>query len=323
MASPNATFTDIVTTTLRNHPSMVADNVSAHNPLLQRLQRDGQLEIVDGGYSLVEPLEYAENGTYQRYSGYDVLNIDSSDVLSAAEYDPVQIAIHVTMSGREERQNRGSNSIINLAARRLQNAIHTAANNFSVDIYSSGALTNQVEGLAAKITTDGTGSAGGIDAGTYSFWANQFYECPTAPSASTMKTHMQTLWMDCVRGVDKPNLIVLTRDFYGFYWDGLTDYQRYGNTEQSTAGAGFSQSDLKFNTASVFFDSNANFSATGETGYFLNTKYLRLKAYEGANWTQLDKKESVDQDASVRPIIWMGNLCMSNRSLQGTLIDAA
>ena len=40
----------------------------------------------DGGLSIVTPLEYASNSTYQRYSGYDVLNINAVDVLTAAEY---------------------------------------------------------------------------------------------------------------------------------------------------------------------------------------------------------------------------------------------
>jgi hypothetical protein len=31
---------------------------------------------------------------------------------------------------------------------------------------------------------------------------------------------------------------------------------------------------------------------------------------------------SVNQDGVVIPILWMGQLCCSNRSLQGVLIDA-
>ena len=37
MASANSTFTEIVTTTLREHPSVIADNVSEHNALYRRL----------------------------------------------------------------------------------------------------------------------------------------------------------------------------------------------------------------------------------------------------------------------------------------------
>ena len=112
MASPNATFTGIVTTTLREHPAEITDNVSNHNALYRRLKSKGQIEKLDGGYEIVCPLDYAENATYQRYSGFDSLNISASDVLSAAKYDWVQAAIHVTGSGRELRMNSGKNQIV-------------------------------------------------------------------------------------------------------------------------------------------------------------------------------------------------------------------
>lgn len=66
MESPNSTFTAIVTTTLREHKKELADNVTNHNALLQRLTKKGKIQVVDGGYEIVCPLEYAENSTYQR-----------------------------------------------------------------------------------------------------------------------------------------------------------------------------------------------------------------------------------------------------------------
>src|SRR3546814_531481 len=114
MASPNTTFTEMVTTTLRNHPSEIADNVSDHNALYRRLRDKGKIKRLSGGYEIVRPLDYAENATYQRYSGYDTLNISASDVLSAAKFDWVQAAVHVTASGKELRQNSGREAMINL-----------------------------------------------------------------------------------------------------------------------------------------------------------------------------------------------------------------
>src|SRR5262245_56352547 len=104
MPSPNSTFTEMVTTTLREHPKAISDNVSDHNALYNRLVKKGRISrSLDGGYEIVEPLEYAENSTYTRYSGFDNLNIQGSDVFSAAKFDWVQSAIAVTASGRELR----------------------------------------------------------------------------------------------------------------------------------------------------------------------------------------------------------------------------
>ncbi len=319
MASPNSTFTEMVTSTHRKHPGVIADNVSDHNALYRRLKTKGKIRKEDGGRTIVAPLDYADNSTYQRYSGFDTLNISASDVLSAAEYDWMQAAVHVTASGRELKMNSGDSAIFNLAKARLKNAIRTAANNMSVDIYSDGALTNQMGGLAHLVSTDGTGTVGGIVAGTYTFWKNQFYECSTAPSKTTIKTHMNTLWLRCKRGTDAPDLIVSSNDFFNFYWESLQDLQRYSDDTKATAGF----QSLKYVTADVIHDTNSNFSTTAEKMYFLNTEYLEMVVHSDANWSQVDDKMSVNQDAVVIPILFMGNLVCSNRSLQGQLIDEA
>lgn len=321
MPSPNATFTEMVTTTLRNHPNEIADNVSAHNALYSRLKKKGKIKSISGGYEIVKPLDYAENSTYQRYSGFDTLNVAASDVLSAAKFDWVQAAVHVTSSGRELRMNSGKEQIVSLAAARTKNAMRTAANNMSVDLYSSGALSNQIGGLAHIIQNAGTGTVGGINSSTYTFWKNKFREMAGSGtwSKSTIKGDMNAIWLDLNRGADRPDLIVSSHDFFAAYWESLQDLQRYGSADKAEAGF----QSLKFVDADVIFDSNSNFATTAEKMYFLNTEYLELVSHKAANWNTLDEKTSVNQDAVVIPIIWMGNLTCSNRSLQGVLIDAA
>lgn len=170
MASPNSTFTEIVSTTLREHKKSLADNVSNNNALWRRISEKGRIQVLDGGYEIVEPLDYAENSTYQRYSGYDVLNVSASDVISVMKFDWKQSAVHVTASGLELRQNAGKNQIINLAKARITNAMRTFANNLSSDMYSDGTTSNQMGGLQAVISDAGTGTVGGINSGTYTFW---------------------------------------------------------------------------------------------------------------------------------------------------------
>lgn len=321
MASPNSVFTEMVTTTLRNHPREVSDNVSRHNALYNRLSKRGKLRTVSGGYEIVRPLDYAENGTFQRFSGYDSLNVASSDVISAAKYDWVQAAVHITASGREMRMNNGPEALIDLAEARTKNAMRTAANNMSVDLYSSGALSNQMGGLAHIIQTNGQGTVGGINSATYTFWRNQFREAAGTGtwSKSTIKGEMNALYLSCVRGGDKPDLIVSSHDFFSAYWESLQDLQRYDAADEATAGFRA----LKYVDADIIFDSNTNFSTTAERMYFLNTDYMEMVVHRDANWTTSDEKVSLNQDAVVIPMFWQGQLVCSNRSLQGILIDAA
>jgi hypothetical protein len=322
MPSPNSTFTEIVTTTLRSHPSEVADNVSQHNALYRWMKSKGKIKTVSGGYEIIRPVDYANNQTYQRYSGYDTLNVQASDVLTAARYPWVQAAVHVTASGAELRMNAGKEQIVDLAEARLKNALSTASNFMSLDLYSNGALANQMGGLASIIQTNGAGTVGGIDAGTFGFWANKFREISGSNTwtKATIKGEMNALYLSLVRGADKPDVIVSTHDFYAAYWESLQDLQRFASAD--SAAAGF-QSLMYAGNIPVIFDSNTNFATTGERMYFLNTKYLELVVHREANWSTLDEKMSINQDAVVIPIIWQGQLVCSNRALQGILIDAS
>lgn len=321
MPSPNATFTEMVSTTFRNHGTQLVDNVTAHNALMRWMKDKGKIRRESGGYEIVIPLAYNENATYQRYSGYDELDVSASDVISAAQYQWAQAAIHVTASGRELRMNNGPEAIIKLVKARVGIALDTAANNMSVDIYSDGALTNQIGGLQHLLQTAGTGTVGGIDSSTYTFWQNKVKEMAGTGtwSKSTIKGEMNNLWLNTVRGNDKPDLIVASHDVYSAYEESLQDNQRYADSR--AAAAGFES--LKYKTAAVIFDSNTNFGTTAERAYFLNTDYLYLIEHPDARWTQEDDKMPVNQDAVVIPLLWMGQLVTSNRARQGLLIDAA
>ncbi len=322
MATPSQIFTEMVTTTQRHWGEELADNVSEHNAFLNRLKNKNMIMNVSGGYEIALPLDYAENSTYQRYSGYDELNTNASDVLTSAKYEFQQAALHVTANGREIRMNMGTKErMIDLVKARKKNAMRTSANNMSIDIYSDGALDNQIGGLAHIIQNNGLGTVGGINSSTFSFWRNQFREIPgtDAFAGTVLKDNMNILWLALNRGKDKPDLILATHDFYSSYESNEQQLQRY--MDGKMADAGFIT--IKYKTADVVFDDNSNFTTTGEKMYFVNTDYLYLKQHREAQWTPDDPKMPTNQDAVVVPIYWMGNLCCSNRDLQGVLIDAA
>ncbi len=322
MATPSTVFTEMVTSTDRTWGSKVTDNVSKHNALLNILKKKNKIKTVSGGYEIAEPLEYAENSTYQRYSGYDALNTNGSDVITSVKYDYQQVALHVVASGREIRMNMGSKErMIDLVKARKSNALKTAANNFSIDVYSDGSLTNQVNGLANLIQTNGQGTVGGIDSATFTFWRNKFREI-TGTNAYTKDTivgEMNALWMPLTVGADKPDLIVFSQDLFAVYEASQQQLQRYADSE--LANAGFNT--MKYKTANVVWDENTNFTTTAERGYFLNTDYLYLVQHKEAQWTMDEEKRPTNQDAIVVPMYWMGNLVCTNRSRQGVLIDAS
>ncbi len=319
MASPNSTFTELVSTTFRNHKKSISDNVSNRNSLLRYINKRGNVkEIADGGLSITQPLDYTTNSTYQRYSDWDALNIAASDTITAAEYQWKQIAINVVASGRELRINSGGSKIIDLATARIKNAMRTFSNNFSTDLYSAGLLSNQVNGLQAIIAGTPTNTIGGIDANTWTFWKNTV-QSAAAPlqggtvtvSATTMEGGMMLpLWLELDRGPDdQPDLIVMDSIYYQYFENSQTSLKRYASSQ--SADAGFVT--LKYKGADVLFDS----AIPASTGYMINTEYLHLVVHKDANLEVMEETRPVNQDGVVTPILWMGNLVCSNRAQQG------
>ena len=54
MPSPNSTFTELVSTTFRNHSKEIKNNVTNNNALYARLIGKERFELEDGGLTLVE-----------------------------------------------------------------------------------------------------------------------------------------------------------------------------------------------------------------------------------------------------------------------------
>lgn len=321
MASPHATFTELVSTTFRKHRKEIKDNVSKNNALLRRMYDKGNYRREDGGLTIVCPLDYTTNNTYQRYSDWDILNISASDVISAAEYQWRQIALNVVASGRELRINSGESRIINLAKAKMKNAMRTFKNNFSSDVYSDGTVTNQVNGLQALIADAGTGTVGGINSTTFTFWKNTVQSAAAplqgggaiVPSATTIESLMLPLWLELVRGDDKPDLIVSSNDYFTFYEQSQTSIKRY--VDSAKAQGGFLS--MKYKSADVMFDGGSGIPAAHM--YFINSDYLELVVHRDADLEIVEEMRPLNQDGGVIPIIWMGNLTISNRDLQGVL----
>lgn len=243
------------------------------------------------------------------------------DVLSAAEYPWRQVAVNLAVSGLEMRTNSGEQRIVNFVKAKVRNAQHSFANGLSTDLYSDGTAANQINGLQALVADAGTGTVGGINSATYAFWQNIVQSAATplqggsaiTPSATTIESLMLPLWIRLTRGMDMPNLIVFSDDYFTFFEQSQTSLKRYAPEDKGQAG----MTSMKYKSADVFFDSSGGIPSAH--GYFLNTKYIDLVVHQDANMTMADDVESINQDAIVKMIIWQGNLALANRSLQGVL----
>ena len=339
MASPN--LSEIITTTLRNRTGKLADNMSSNNALLNRLKKKGTIKPASGGRTIVQELDYAENATYQRYSGYEVLNTSPSDVFTAAEFDWKQAAVSVTISGLEGSvQNTGVNAIIDLLASRIKNAEKTMQNGIWGDMYSDGTASSgkQIGGLQLLVAdAPSSGTVGGINRATWQFWRNQKYRTSTdggsALSTANCQRYMNNLYSNLVRAIDKPDLILADTTFYNIYLNSLQAIQRI--TSDEMASAGFTS--LKYMSADVVMDgfaagaAGAGAPVAGQSAaaagcpakhmYMLNTDYIHWRPHTDRNMVPLETVQSINQDATVRLIVFAGNMTLSNAFLQGSMFS--
>jgi len=72
LINPSTTVPEIVATTLRNRTGKLADNVTKNNALLYRLKSRGRVKPVSGGRTIIQELNYQENGTLPLVKGFRV-----------------------------------------------------------------------------------------------------------------------------------------------------------------------------------------------------------------------------------------------------------
>lgn len=321
MAGPQGnTFEALVTSTFKKVRKDVKDNLSNRNALLKHIYKRGNYRSEDGGLTIVAPLDYATNSTFQRYSDWDLLNIQASETLSYAEYQWRQIAINIVASGREQRINNGETRIFSLAKYKMKNAIRTFNNSFSSDLYSDGTATNQINGLQAIVADAAGGTVGGINSTTYTWWDRTLFDCSVnsvTSSATTIENSMMLpLWLNLDRGPDDcPDLIVMDNTYYKYFEASQVSIKRYMDASNADAGL----TSLKYKGADVYFDGNSGIPASH--CYMLNTNYLELVVHKDADLEVVESQRPINQDGSVIPILWMGNLTCSNRKQQGVIIE--
>lgn len=318
MAVPN--ISDILATTIESRTKKIADNVTNNNALLKKLEMKGKIKPFSGGTKILQELSFAENSNAGFYSGYDILPVGVSDVISAAEFNIKQAAVPVIISGLEMLQNSGKERMIDLMEARLSVAESTLTNLICGSLYSdgTGSAGKEIDGLNAAVPVDPTtGTYGGINRATWTFWQSKISNQTAANGldATKIQGYWNALWATLVRGVERPDLIVVDSTVWGAYVASLQALQRF--TSPETGNLGFPT--LKFMSCDVVLDGGIGGYCPAGTGFFLNTDYIHYRPHSARNMVPLspNRRYATNQDAEVQILAWAGNLTMSGSQFQG------
>ena len=187
-------------------------------------------------------------------------------------------------------------------------------NTLSTSLYSdgSGSSGKEIGGLQLLVADAGTGTVGGINSSTFTFFQNaQITATSSAFSTANVQDDMNNIYLSLVRGADSPDLIMADTNAYKSFLGSLQAIQRV--TSDRVATSGFTS--VQYLNSDVIFDS----ACPTNKMYFLNTDYLRLEVAANRNFVPGESRMSVSQDAMVQPMFWSGNLTCSNRALQGVI----
>lgn len=309
----------LTTATAHFDKGQLESQIEKSSVLWKTLNEKGNRKDFSGGPKIRENLEYQENGTVMDYSGAEILNIQPQEFITAADFDFKQKAVHIVITGKEQIENAGKSRIIELLGSKLRNATKSLANRLSDDVYSDGTTAKKIGGLQYLISdTNASGSVGGIDVSTWSFWRN--YSQSYTMTTSNIKSAINLALLSTSVGSIRPDLGLADNNYYDLLWQSLEPQQRY--TGDSSAKAGFME--IYVNGFRVACDGLINGSCPTNHLYLVNTDYLRIRPFTGrmdlSNFEE--PKQSVNQDAIVQPLYWAGNMTVTNRQYQGVIYEA-
>jgi hypothetical protein len=278
----------------------------------------------NGGESILVPLLYAKHTGVQSYSGYQTLDVDPQEGITGAQYLWKEYACPVTISRRERRQNSGQHQIINLLDGKTQQAQLSFADRINTDLLGTNSanslnLLGFQDFIENAAQASQTGSPGGINRATFSWWRSQYGDASDSFSTNGLNT-MRTVYNSASQGADHPDLIISAQTTYEFYERVLEARERYQTTTATETGqriaeAGFEF--LKYKGAFFFFDD----AAQADNLRMINTRYVSFVVDTESDFAIQPFVTPNNQTATTALIVFMGAFTMSNLSRHG-LVDS-
>nr|ALS91302.1 MetaGeneMark_Unknown Function [uncultured bacterium] len=251
-----------------SYPAVIAKrpaNQWAESAVLRSLEKLGAIKRTNMGETIEVPLDYQANpGTQELATDMAPTSTSKTEVLTAASYAVGSISVPIVWSKEDEAKNEEQK--VELVGSLIDNALESHDDQVETLLFTTG---NRVIGLDTLVTEDGTGTIGGIVAGTDIFWKNKFKDYT---DASALLADLTSVFNACSKGSGSPQmpkLIVTSADSHAVYEGKLQANQRY--IDAKDAQGGFIS--LAFKTANMVFSQRY----TSDSYFFLNPKNFQVR----------------------------------------------
>ncbi len=337
ITSETRNYTAIQSTTLENWAKGIGNEITTSMFFFNALKKSGSwISVADPGERARYALRY-QNGNADSYSGYDVMNITPIDGITSAFYDWAQMAVSISISRKEERQNSGEARQMDLLEEKTNQCMDAI-----MELFAKGVMQGNGPNTATAITTQYTspingslfvpplpllvgfspssGTIGSVSAAN-SWWQNQENAAAGTTYAAILKNldHMRNL---CTKGIGgSPDINLVDQSTEEVYVAALRNQNRYTDTTR----ADIPFTNVAFYGQPVVWDEFMPNWTTGSTTQvttqgtwlMLNSKFIHLKYDAETNFITTPFIRPIDQDAKTAQILWMGTLGVNNRRKHG------
>ena len=315
------------TLTARAKRKRLSDNISDSYPTVGKFRKSGIVEVESGGKEIQEDLMYSLNAS-EWFDGYDNLNTDAVDGITAAFYLFRYNATPVTISMTEEQENKKSDKAVKLITAKLSQSMTTSFDTINAALHGAQA-GKSIIGLQDICATSTGTTLGGINSTTESWWengkvnynsaggsTNNFNAKVSSQDLYNGVVQMGNLWNTVAEGNDKPDLILTSFNVGGDYEDIFegTGFYRFTSGKPGVDGR-----DPTFRGVPLIMDRDCAGSSGAHVLYMLQTKYLKFKIQSGLNFSKTPFREPANQLAKVAFVVVGCQLVTNNRRRQGTL----
>ena len=287
----------------------------ASNAALRALEKAGFIQRVGLGPTIEIPVDYRSNpDTAVLVGDQDTASLVKTDVLTAASYDVAQMNVPVTWTKGDDAKNPSENQKIAFVRALLENGITSHDDLLEQRIFtSSTAGGTEINGLNDLINSAGTGTVGGINSTTETWWRNQF---DTFTDGSDIEAAMTEMFDNCAKGsgeTNQPSILISGSASHSLFESQLQTVQHFVNTDE--ADAGFKV--LSFKGAKYIFSNRG-----GTTIYFLNPKNYQMVVSSQYFRDKGDTAQVNGQNAFYFLLYSALQFCITNRWRVGQLAQA-
>jgi hypothetical protein len=341
--STTRSYTSIVASVLDKVRDKVEDQITSSTKLLYFYRKSGNWKGVGSGGDRYRVSLMYELGNADSYSSFGQIDVTPTDGITSAFFDWRQAATAVSISGLEEFKNRGSERVFDLLKERTNQAVLGLE-----DLFSKGMLQGQgaidstsittprsssingssfIDPLPLLVSYGGTGTVGGIAAGTETWWKNQTADDSSSTYAGFLQA-LRNMYNRCSKGgggaKGSPDFHLTDQNTYELYESALAAAHR--NPSYTTADIPFEN--VTFKGKPVVWDEyvpdvkNADLTPAGSdsgTWYMLNSNFLGVAFDKSHNFTVGDFVNPENQDSKTALVLWYGVHFCTNRRKQGVL----